>query len=834
MVQRLTDLNPIQEAAEARFNAAHLNNAELKSDPNNGAKGDDLNADESGIKPDYLNNVTGRKTDTKPGGFLGNFKKSKKGPLALIITIALVGGFAMTTFFSPGLLLIQIKEIMVIKLNAQLTSMRVREEALLKTKISDNATTKGFCTSVINVACRYSTFSPKEVANFKEAGIDIVESEGGSKTLFGNTKPKSFKFNGETILAKDFNDTYIKNTSFRSAVDNGYNPKVAGFFDKFWEYASAKLGISKVAANITGDTNEEKLKSIQEDTKIKTSDGTEVKSQLEAEAAAEKEAVAAGKTITTTPNTVANSANNIMDIAGRVSASAKGVKIAAIKASPEILNAIEVPAKAAGAAVSIIGDLDAKCTAYGLAQSLGYATKTVRALQLARYAMIFLNVADQIKAGVAKPEDVSYLGTILTTELAANTAAGTAAVRSAADSYGYKYAAYGDTGPMPTSASQFLTGGGLTGQASNLMSIINSALFNAPRKVCSYVKQPAIMYGSLAVGALLLLFPIADVAVSTWDIAKISAIAGFLLSSSYLTSLLADIIAGVLVDNTTVGENAGDAITSGASAIMGTAAQSGGNAPLTPDQAVKYNELSNNINEQYAEEDRLAYSPFDITNSNTFMGSLVSKLIPYASKMSSMSGIFNSIASLTTGSLSLLSSQATNAEDKQSNYEMCTDFDYNDLAGDGTKLKLATDPYCNVSYGIPTDALNADPISVSNTLLKQGQIDEITGEPTGVEYNKFINDCINRQAPLGYAGEDSRGSNGSECIFGSKITMANNEQITNNNFYIHYIDQRVENGMSGADTTLAAAMNSGAGQKGISFFNSTNLNSTALNTGGGR
>ena len=64
--------------------------------------------------------------------------------------------------------------------------------------------------------------------------------------------------------------------------------------------------------------------------------------------------------------------------------------------------------------------------------------------------------------------------------------------------------------------------------------------------------------------------------------------------------------------------------------------------------------------------------------------------------------------------------------------------------------------------------------------------------------------------------------------------MANNEQITNNNFYIHYIDQRVENGMSGADTTLAAAMNSGAGQKGISFFNSTNLNSTALNTGGGR
>jgi hypothetical protein len=408
--------------------------------------------------------------------------------------------------------------------------------------------------------------------------------------------------------------------------------------------------------------------------------------------------------------------------------------------------------------------------------------------------MIFLNVADQIKAGTAKADDVSYLGKILTTLIAMKTTTTSGktvnTMGAATDSIGYRYAAFGDKNLSSDSlASQFMAGGGLTGDLIGLTNKLNSLLGGTPKTTCKIVQNPFVQGASLIAGVAGFLIPGANVAISAKDVAQGISVAALQIAASFLPALLQDVVAGVLVDNSTIGAAAGDAFASGASGLMSNLAKSGGNAPLTPTQAVKFSESSKKVAEQYAETDRLAYSPLDPTNNNTFMGKIVAQIIPYASKMSSLTGILSSLASISIGSFSsVLSSETTKAADT-SDFTMCQDFDYNNLDGKSgatTNNQLAADPFCNVMYGIPSTALDSDPVAVANTLISESQIDENTGDPLPkTKYSTFITDCIDRDRPLGDSGQTFSDDNGVKCIFNDD----------NSDYYIHYIDQRVENGM---------------------------------------
>jgi len=681
------------------------------------------------------------------------------------------------------------KEVMVNKFNNQLASMDVRTNILTSVKI--NNTTSGFCGKVITIKCKYSTMSEKQVAKFKAAGIEV---EYDTKSIVGRAKPTNFKFEGKDISPSNFDKARLENPAFQGAVRNAYNPKFAGFSDSIWKRAALKLGISKKAAALDGTSDEEKLKSIQEDTKNPSSSNKAT-------------TVTAGDPNQTNPETgkpytalEAAAANEASGIVNDIADGANSVESTATKAGSSVLSGAET----VGNTLKVTGIADTACTAYGAVQAVGYAAKTVRAVQLARYAMIFLNVADQIKAGTAKPEDVSYLGKTLTTTVAPT--GGVAGLKSATDSFGYKFAAYGDRGGMSTVASQFLAGGGLAGKLITITSIISSSLGGKPKQVCGVLKNPFVGGASLIVGIALMIIPGSDIAMGAKDVAQAALALTLSLAATALPAMLQDIIAGVLVDKTTVGEASGEAITSGASGMMGTTANTGGNAPLTPTQAVAYNNLSTNVAAQYAQEDQLAYSPFDVTNSNTFMGKVALQLLPYTSKMSSLSGIFSSVASLTTGALGSITSQNAKATDNIANYQMCQDFDYNDLKGDGSNVKVATDPYCNITYGIPPEALNADPIAVVDALGTE--IDPVTGDPApGSQYEAFVTECINRNRPLGDTGPDLKEPDGSKCLFGA---VQNDGHTTNNNYYIHYIDQRIDAGMDGYDSGTATTDAGGA------------------------
>ena len=724
--------------------------------------------------PEFRNNYTGKNSKGKV--LSGNNVRAilkKRGPLGLIAAIGLGGGLFGGLLFSPGLMLVQMKEALFDRFNYQIASMDTRTNLILDKKIGNNMTS-GVCSNLASIRCKFSTVSGAQAERLKAVGIEI---DDGSQKFGNRVKPGTLRFNGKTIPASEFSARYSSDLEFRNAMRKAYNPRFAGFADNVWARVSAKIGVTKQRALPDGDA-EAKARAVQEDVKSGrklsviddgvrcTSDGctsADGKTNLPPEDAdAARSAKLAGAEAL---DQAAESADNVA--ARAVSGLGDGISTAAAP----IANFIKVT-----------GPADMACQAYTAVRSLGYAAKTVRALQLARYAMVFMNTADQIKAGTATQEDVAYLGGILTN--VAYDAVSGAQRKAAMDSFGMQYALNGTVGPRTSYVSQFMAGGGLTGDLIVITDYINATLGGSPRVACQTLANGWVQLGSVAAGITLMLIPGANVAITAGNIVKgVSAVA-LSVSLALLPELLKGIVAGTITDGL-VGEDAGDAITSGAGSMMSSLAQSGGNAPLSVDDAVAYTNLQSQVVAQYGADEAAILSPLDPTSRHTFVGSIVSGMLPYISSVQSgsLTGSLRSLSSAVTGSISSIVSPSASAlsnEQLKAAYTSCSDHDYSEY------LEIATDPFCNPVMGIPTQYINKDPLDVVNQLLAADMISE-TGIPQG-EYDTFIENCIEREAPLGDSGQDLQGSDGKECKIDTDMKA---------NFYLFYVDGRIDDGLEG-------------------------------------
>lgn len=749
----------------------------------------------------WKNNVSSQKIGSKSNTGFKSFIK-KKGPLAAILMTLGIGGIGITGLTAPSLLLLQVRESAVDFANTQLTSTSYRSRALYT-----NKTTTGSCI-LIKIACKYSSFSNKQLENFKKAGFDIEIDTDASKSLTGRSKVKSFSFEGKTIPASEFNAKLKTDVNFRSAVKIAYNPKLAGLSDNIFSKTLRLFGISKTPKPIIGDTDEARLKSLQDNVnkknnliEIKAGDpiiGEDGKPMLgedgkplqytDAEVEANRDFIKQAKELAETGTTAASDVLDTLDDVDNATGSVD------IPTGGILGSSVKYGASATGLA-------DMACDVKNSVKALSIAAKTVRSARLAAFAMTFLTAADQIKAGKADPNTISYLGKILTS---------TKNGKSATDSFGYKYAVYGRSGAgtMPTSASQFIVGGGLAGK---LSSVVKLAEEKVDPGVCKILANPVVSVGSMIVGVGMFFVPGANIAWTFKQGAQVAAGVAFGVALWVLPNMLKDIVAGNLVDASTIGDSAGDAFISGSSTIMGTAAKMGGNAPLTPNQAIAYNKETKQILAEYAAEDRLAYGQFDITNSNTFLGKLALSLSPYITNLSSLSGVFSSLTSIPFKSIASISAPISYAESTD-DYTMCQDYEY-------TKLGVATDPFCNIIYGIPVNDLSETPADIAELLFYQyqkaalpelediqvPQIDDETGIAVD-KYAEFVTQCITRTTPLD--------SDNDQCLYGQSILLRKeighweyegltrkwivewkDLNINNKYFYIHYIDQRVESQM---------------------------------------
>lgn len=717
-----------------------------------------------------------------PSGQNRAVKILKKGSPVGVLLAALLAVAGLVSFFGgPGLLIVNLAEKMTEKFNYQLTSMDIRTNKIMIAKIKN--TTTG-CAKFAPVKCKFASFSEREIANLKKAGIEVVPDEAATKSLLtGRVKAKSLVYEGKTILPNEFEAALKKPNGFSTALRNGYNPKFAGVSDAIAAKTLARLKTSKRAPLPDDAANDdERMKAVQEQTKNGQTGSTGTTHTV----GEKKDPSCTGSNCETYTQADIDAEKAAIERTGAIGEEASKVDAEDSKAASRVLAELEDSGfdavNKATNAIKITGLSDDACTVYGMMKAVSIAAKTVRKAQLARFAMMFLTTASQIKAGEAKPEDVSFFGTILTTTLVSTAANGTKKTTlPATDSFGYRYAAFGDKG-INEAATPFLVGGGLTGTLSKVTAAITSIIGGpkAADKTCGTLANPFVQIGSFIGGLALMIIPGGQALSAAKIGGQLLFAAVTFAAQMLLPALLADIIAGKLVDKNTVGEAAGNAITAGSGVIMSDMALTGGNAPLTRDQAKQMVSVNEEVRLSYAAYERETRSPLDITSPHTFLGSIASGMMPYIHGGDrTIFGTIKNIASMPTSSMKNFITTPVSAAETE-NFDECTDIEYDNL-------NLATDPFCNIVSGIPSASMNDDPNIINDRLLAKDLIDATSGEPKGA-YADFVNNCMNRKDPLGSTGQDSTGTTGEECILDPA-------DQTKGDMYTHFVDMRVNDGM---------------------------------------
>ncbi|MGY4893786.1 MAG: M15 family metallopeptidase [Candidatus Saccharimonadota bacterium] len=766
-----------QAEYDRRFN--DIAQAEEKGTFDDIANNYDKTAEESGS--DKLRQSEGEggsggwKTDMSPDSDRKGLKErfeivlKRFGPALGIGGTLSVGGIIIVILTSPSILFFQLNSTMVDKFNTQLGAMEVRSNRLFSAKI--NSATSGFCTNKVTIKCKFTTMSQKQVDAMKKAGITV----NGEKNTFGRTKPTSYTYDGKDITPAQFASEAKSNPGFRSALRSAYNPKYAGFVGKAWASVATHFKITKQAPDLSGADEEEARRKLQ----TIASEGFD-------DTGSDTGRVVAGEP--KDPNCTGECDVWTEDEARAASENSTALKESADDGSAankvrSTLSGINNPLAAAGSFLKITGIADSYCTVYGGLNALTYAAKAIRAAQLVRYMMIFMSVSDAIKAGKSPPEkDVALLGSILTSTVKDPNDATKTLVGSATDSYGYKYAAYGDVGASTSSlniANRFMAGGGLVGEISVVSGTVMS-YFPGGRKgakdTCGVLANPVVQGVSILAGIGALFIPGANAAKIIASGAVGVAVG---VTMALLPGLLADIVAGSVTDDI-MGEEAGNAITSGSGKLLSDSlAAQNGNAPMTKEDAIAYNSIQTQTTNQYIADEVRETSPFDTSNPHTFLGSITSSLIPLRSSSNPLT-VMGSLLSSSIKNV-IPTSNAVTTEQYAKSLEVCNDLDVQEGG-------YAADPFCNVTRGIPPKYLNKDPLLVVDELVAAGDLSE-DGVPQS-NYSTFITECIESLEPLGYSDStDFDVDEVKRCIIND----------SNANYYVHYMDQRIELGMSQED-----------------------------------
>lgn len=709
-----------------------------------------------------INNVT-PKADKKKRKLL----LKRGGPILGAGALFGIGGFLLVGLASPSLLIVQFKETMMEKFNTQLASMETRSSKLLVSKL--NGSTSG-CDGLVKLRCKFTTMSSKQVEKLKAAGIEVQ----GKEVIGGRVKPTALVLLSDPdnpINPRDFTRRANADPEFRSALREAYNPKFAGTVGKAWAAVATMFKTSKKPPELgAADDKEKAQEKMNQIAKEGTEDGR-VRTTL----AADGEECTGSTCISQEDADAANGkANEVAD-------SASGSGTDEIRAR---LNGIST-----GSITSffkITGWADSACQVYGAATTLTYAAKALRAAQMVRYAMIFFSIADAIKAGASPdPADTGFLADIITKTTVDPTDPTKTLMGSATDSFGYKYAAYGDTSASSQSmmlANRFTAGGGFVGELSTGMNTVLATLGGrqAAKNTCGFLANPVVQGASLVLGIAVLLVPGANVG-KTVAQAGISGAVAIAIAS--LPALLLDIVAGSTTDNI-YGEETGNAVPSGAGKLLSDSlAAQNGNGLMSKDDAANYLALQTETSNQYIADELRNTSPFDATNPHTFVGSIASSLIPLRSSSNPITTL-GSLFATSISSLKPASTSALTQEELARSMEVCED-------PDAEEVGYAVDPFCNVIRGISPQYLDKDPVAVIDSLIANGDLNPSTEQPT-TQYSDFISKCITNTEPVGYS-DPSTGFDPAEAEM-CKITSS---KVADR--YIFHMDQRIELGMNGED-----------------------------------
>ena len=689
----------------------------------------------------------------------------KGGPFGLIIGL-LIGGAGMVSLVGgPGLLIVNFAEILTQKFNYQLGVMDSRNTRIIQSKL-DN-TTKGLCTSVTSKLCKFSTFSDTEIAKFEKAGLKVNKT---GTAISGRNIISSFEMiDGTAVDAANYKGAMKNMPEFKNAMKRAYNMKYLGTSDSIFTRVLEAYKAKKTSP-LPDDaaTDDERTAALSDSVKDGTDANLSANACKDPKNCTDQENTDSKARSTAAGEVVGDATSNNDSVANRVLNEVSDVVDGTSTDMTDIANKVSSAAgtswKLGANAISITGQIDNACMAYGWVKAFSITAKVVRSAQLVRLAMPFLTASSMIKAGTAKAADISYFATMITKIVTINgkkTKAGT-------DSLGYRYAAFGDTG-MTASGTNAVVGATFPATIQTALDTLTGVLGSrsGADKTCRFLANPIVQGASLLVGIASFFVGVGEVNLSF----KAVTIPLLLIVAGFLPPMLGEILSGKVVTSSTFGEVLGDLITSGTSSLLSKSSSQGGSAILKRSQAVLYMQHQDSVIADYADYERSTHSAFDASNPNTFLGSIYTRFAPYFTQTTSVTGALSTIGSVLTSSVSNVVSPKASAASYD--YSDCKDAVVEDL-------DMATDPFCNPVTGIPTEYLNEDPVTVFNHLQASGAIDS-EGNPLSDKYKDFLSKCVTRENPFGTSNADEEdGSN--TCFIDSQDKAE---------WYIYQVDSRV-------------------------------------------
>ena len=674
-------------------------------DPNRSVK--DQESNPQGLAPDFKNSFTG---SGKSSPINGKLKLAKKFGPATGLTGVIVGLGMLGLSFTPATLLINLKENLVKKFDLQNTSMNVRTNKIIAKKLANTATS-GSC-DVIKIACRFNRPSNRLLAQLEKGGITPKKGLNTieKKSLWPNTIPDTYEFTGSdgklvSVDAKNFSKTLASNDEFRAAFHKAYNPRFVGYADNIFNKVMARFGVTK-KSSVSGENDSKKVKET-------------INTETAGDSTPASEAAK-------TPGTAADEAVKGL-LSEDLTAEAKSFE----KRAGGKTDSVQIAAMIGCVVLDVPGIVSKTARAYQM-------------IQLVKYGFVFLSLADAIKSGDATPEAMSAAGSLLTDVF--KDKQGNLTNGAATDGFGIKNGLFGDT-----STSGFKkdyrdkTPGGSVGAKAGNISIVTSS--PAIKSTCSAIGSNEATLAMQSVEAALapetlglswlIIHGIGGIAAGAAAGGLISKAVEF-VAPKIIDHIPVDKLLGLFMGDLTKdlkGEDVGNALVSGSANMMSQTANAGGNAPMSLNDALAYQQSTNEVNLAYAREDQATLSPMDASNPNTFMGSIATQLIPYTSNLASVSGALTSFGSIFNQSMSQISGLTSAASDANARQAltMCPD---TSIANSG----IAAGPFCDIQYGIPPQYLDENPETVIANL--GAQINEDTGEPVdGSKLADWVANC---------------------------------------------------------------------------------------------
>mgnify|MGYP000897397144 CR=1 FL=1 len=771
---------------------------------------DDTREQEENPSGSWANNTTPAGDDTAKDGKTKNSKfgkvAGKGGPIGLIMFLLLALASAVSFFGGPGLMIVHITEVITQKFSLPLASvMENRSTKIISAKLKN--TTTGVCTPV-KVRCKYATFSEREMKKLKKAGIEF---EGKTRKFGKWSKPEKLKWTDKagkttTITPENFKRMVKDMPEFAEALHTAYNPRFSSLSNNIFNKLLSKFKASKSKSKALDEKDKNKAteeinKEVKEGKKTtkantgKNSDDPNYKGD--------------------DPDGCDDSCKRKNDVSNDLNQAADGTDSEASKIAK---GAGKRGLKTAVGALKLTGAIDDACSVYGMYKAVSLGVKVIRNLQLIRLAiMLTLTTGSMIKAmnefdnghssDTLTPDNVALVGTLWTqtmrhTEKDDKGNDVVTTTKSGIESFGFRYAAYGDSG-IDDAASLFTNGGSFGGSTFGKVNDAIQAITDgiggrkAANKTCkinnNMFVQGAVLVASIAV----MLLPGAGQAIKATTLVTQGGLQIALQAAQMiLPGILADILSGAIIPtkfDDLAGEVMGNATVSGAGALMSSNGRQS-LAPLTASQAQANKPFYDRYQQQYAREQRATHSPFDATSRYTFLGSIYSQFMPTFAKIQTgrLSDIFSAFGKLATAPSRIFSSKAHAATGET--YDTCKDAEYRDL-------NLATDPFCNVIYG--TDD-STEPDELINSLSSSGEVDD-EGKPTG-KFAEWTKRCNESDTPIGSTGEDSTESDGSECLLGNG---------KNSGRYATYkVDQLILDSMENGDNENNSAGSTNTGASG--------------------